>query len=578
MRLSPVFAAAGALLIVACTPAGSPDTSTAESSTTSTSAAATTTRPPPIANRIGIQTVAGLAEFYDTVTGERFVPRGTNYNMIELVDDPALGKLPLDVTLSNEHYDVARTEADLSMMENLGYNIVRIMPETCAATGCITGLTGGIRGEYIDNVVDFLNRAAAHGIYVWIASNTLPDVGSYINQAHSRDDAWFQSSNSEYLTEIGVVAYQRYFSDFVSALIDRGAPLEVIFSYSLRQEHSFDSASPPLSLESGTVTAANGSTYDLSDPAAKLQLVDEGLLHWIAEVGATIKALDPDSLISVGFFAPDEPNQFRGPDDPRLVRAVAALDSEADFLDFHVYPSPPIADLAAHVENYQMLGRDEKPIVMGEVAAFDWYPTVAAGAQALHDVQVESCAAGFDGWLIWTWDAPLQPEIWHAMSGSAEVAEALAPSLRPDPCLPGEFAFFEYELARDRPSRASRSLPDQPSSAAFDGGPSQWGAGADAPQWIEVELQTPNRVDAIRLVVAQYPAGQTTHEVWIRKAGGSLERLHVFSGSTQEPDVLEWIPDDPLVDVEVVRLVTTESPSWVAWREVHVVSAVKPAS
>src|SRR5688572_28847609 len=38
------------------------------------------TRTPAIqANRVAIRTLEGVAEFYDTATGERFVPRGVNY-------------------------------------------------------------------------------------------------------------------------------------------------------------------------------------------------------------------------------------------------------------------------------------------------------------------------------------------------------------------------------------------------------------------------------------------------------------------------------------------------------------------
>lgn len=69
--------------------------------------------------------------------------------------------------------------------------------------------------------------------------------------------------------------------------------------------------------------------------------------------------------------------------------------------------------LAQHVENFQMEGRDHIPIVMGEMAAFTWYDTEAAGAKAFRDLQVESCEAGFDGWLTWSWDIPAQPDIWH---------------------------------------------------------------------------------------------------------------------------------------------------------------------
>ncbi len=527
------------------------------------------------AHRIAVRTVGEVAEFYDTVTGDRFIPRGNNYNILREVDDALLGRLALDTTLSTGLYDTDRSERDLSRMEELGYNVVRIMPETCGATGCITGLSGGVRGDYIDNLVDFIRRAKSHGIYTWIASNTLPDVGRYIAMAHGSDNAEFSSANSEFLTSAGLAAYESYFSDMIAALIDRDAPFDYIFSYSLRQEHSFDSAAPPLSLATGTVVTANGLAYDMGNPDDRMRMVDEGLRHWITRTRDVIRELDPTALVSVGFFAPNEPNVFNT-GDTRLVRAPAALDSDLDFVDFHVYPTPPDALLAQHVENFQMEGRDDIPIVMGEMAAFTWYDSEAAGAKALHDLQVESCDAGFDGWLTWSWDIPAQPDIWHAAAGQGLVGEVLSPDARPDPCEAGVFEFFEYSLTERATATASRSLPDQPPEAAIDGGSPQWGSGADAPQYIEIALESPQTVDEIRLTVAQFPAGPTRHEIWVGQSRSPLVLVHTFTGSTAEHDVLVYSPDETLQQVDVVRIVTTASPSWVAWREINILSSRPP--
>src|SRR5512141_284341 len=42
-----------------------------------------------------------------------------------------------------------------------------------------------------------------------------------------------------------------------------------------------------------------------------------------------------------------------------------------------------------------------------------------------------------------------------------------------------------------------------------------WNATAFAPQSIEINLGSLNSIDEIRLYVAQSPAGNTTHEVWV---------------------------------------------------------------
>ena len=49
--------------------------------------------------------------------------------------------------------------------------------------------------------------------------------------------------------------------------------------------------------------------------------------------------------------------------------------------------------------------------------------------------QTDSCRSGFDGWLLWTWDAASeQPEWWNALDAGGAIADALSPALRPDPC------------------------------------------------------------------------------------------------------------------------------------------------
>lgn len=578
VRLVSAGTLAMLLLATACTtPAETTTTASSAPTTVSIESVGTTSTPPPevripTPHRIAIRTVDGVAEFYDVVTSERFVPRGNNYNILEETDDPVVGFAALDVTLSTDYYDTERIEADLSRMEAWGYNIVRIMPETCGVTGCVTGLNGGVRGEYVDNLVDFIARAKAHGIYTWIASNTLPDAGKYISAAHRADNSHFGSANTEFLHPAGIAAYREYFTDLISLMIERDAPFDYVFGYTLRQEHSFDSAAPPLSLHTGMVSTANGLSYDMGVPEDHLRIVDDGLRYWISQTREAILELDPTALVSVGFFAPNEPNKFRPDDDTRLVRAVAALDSDLDFVDFHVYPTPPDALLAHHVENYQMLGRADIPIVMGELAAFTWYTSEAAAAKALHDLQVESCDAGFDGWLVWSWDIPAQPDIWHATTGEGLVGEVLSPALRPDPCVPGSFEFFEYSVLAGATATASHSLPGEPPDGAIDGGSAQWGAGEGPPQYIEISLAEPSTVDEIRLTVSQYPAGATRHELWVKTTGGSLALVHVFEGDTSEGDILVFAPDSPLAGVEVMRVVTTESPSWVAWREIGVIN------
>ena len=54
----------------------------------------------------------------------------------------------------------------------------------------------------------------------------------------------------------------------------------------------------------------NGLTDDVGDPDDRMRMVDDGLRHWNTRTRDVIRGLDPTALVSVGFFAPNEPNVF----------------------------------------------------------------------------------------------------------------------------------------------------------------------------------------------------------------------------------------------------------------------------
>jgi len=67
------------------------------------------------------------------------------------------------------------------------------------------------------------------------------------------------------------------------------------------------------------------------------------------------------------------------------------------------------------------------------------------------------------------------------------------------------------------------------------------------------------------------PRGRRVHELWVRRAGGQFERVHVFDGVTADGDVLTFAPATPLADVEGVRVVTISlGDLFSAWREIEI--------
>lgn len=118
-------------------------------------------------------------------------------------------------------------------------------------------------------------------------------------------------------------------------------------------------------------------------------------------------------------------------------------------------------------------------------------------------------------------------------------------------------------------ARASASL--DPVANAFDGlEETSWISGADAPQWIELDLGEPELVATLRLLVDQSPDGFTVHEITAGAHDVPGMSITTLEGETQ---ISEWI-DVPINKVvQFIRITTTESPSWVAWGEIDVIAA-----
>jgi WD40 repeat protein len=126
-------------------------------------------------------------------------------------------------------------------------------------------------------------------------------------------------------------------------------------------------------------------------------------------------------------------------------------------------------------------------------------------------------------------------------------------------------------LARGRPVRSSRSLPDEPAEYVVDGEfVLFWGSGDYARQWVEIDLGSRKRVRRIELFAAQTPAGATTHVVLGRNRGGPWRTLATLRGQTFDGQVLVHAFAGNLRPVRWIRVTTVRSPSWVAWKEIRV--------
>jgi hypothetical protein len=120
---------------------------------------------------------------------------------------------------------------------------------------------------------------------------------------------------------------------------------------------------------------------------------------------------------------------------------------------------------------------------------------------------------------------------------------------------------------------ASSSTADSTPANVIDGDiESIWNAGAGPEQWIQIDTGSPRSLRAIRLAVSQYPEGETVHQIWVGADAVSMFQVHEFAGFTRDSDVLEFIADGPLENIRFIKIVTTQSSSWVAWREIEILA------
>jgi hypothetical protein len=372
------------------------------------------------------------------------------------------------------------------------------------------------------------------------------------------------------LTPEGIRANQLFFTRLVRDLLARKAPTDRILAYELRNELTFDSDLPPLSLDSGSVTTANGKTYDLASVPEKNRMLEEGLIYWIDRVRESVLQVDPTALIAVGFISPKGPHPTRVGENRISVVGEAIRRSQIDLVDIHVYPEAGGPTLAELAENFGIVGFSARPVIMGEFGALtDQYPSREAAMRKMVELQAASCGLGIDGWIFWAWQIEKNPDTYNLMDDGEFLNRVLAPVYRPDPCSESVSARIRKNRTEGAKVIASNTYAAEGPANAIDETTRPWNSGGVPPQWIELDLGTPDSVQMIRLVVSQYPAGETLHQIWVRGENEEYRLFKELRGRTKDRDVLA-IPTPGLTMIRYVKIVTLQSPSWVGWREVEV--------
>lgn len=515
---------------------------------------------------IQVDMINGQAKFVDRRTGEIFTPRGTNY--FNIVNSP-FGLQ--DRFFHASHFDMQVIRTNIQKLKSYGYNTIRIFLDTCNdGAGCIGNLNGqGLNMEYMRNVAALMLIAKEEDFFLILTSNDIPDQGGYSELSNQGASALIDGyRNSHYLTTPGVESAVLYWGDIMKALIDLDAEFSHVLAWSILNEQWFFNNAPPFSLNSGSVSTANGNTYSLSSKSEKIRMAEESTDYYISKVAEVIKQYDPDALVTMGIFSPNTPNLWR-PNDFKLSLASVTENRDLDFLDLHIYPGTSTMDKL--MENFQLASPASKPIIMGEVGAFvNDYNTVDQAQNALQHWIAMSCEYDFDGWLTWGFfRAPLAigDATWSLLDENERLLEELSPLKYPDPC--NTTWLGDENLALNKSVRVSSELNEEIGAYAVDGDlTTQWGSGDLPPQWIEVDLGSSRTISRVSLVVAQYPEGNTQHKILTKGQGGTFADLTQFSQPTDEGDRLEWSGSQG--NVRYLRIETTASPSWVSWKEIEV--------
>jgi len=408
----------------------------------------TTVVPALPASRIGITHKDGKAQFVHLATGTIFNPVGMNY--VPLRNDHAAFEAATRTT--EAFYDGLEAETVLRMLSSNGYNTVRVFFSGRSVAN--PGMSGdsdtqGLYIPYLDNLADFLKRAASNGIYVIInfSDMELPQNDYF------REKVAPKKGTENIFHEAGLVAFREMIASSVGYLKAKNPDLlNTILGISFNNEAYAKLTQWPFTA-TGLVTTANGKTYDMTVPADRLRCYEEGLAFYYEQLCDAVDSVDKKLLTCEGIFVAaavgrdhrlgpttlDPANLKKGFEwehgaglrmpPPLTLLTKAPL----DFVDVHLYPAGPLANFENEVED--LLGSSlfndavalglgsKKPVILGEFGAFkmhvaaDTKDGIVGGRKRWSAVRDLACGKfGFVGYLGWSLETFEQTDIHQALA------------------------------------------------------------------------------------------------------------------------------------------------------------------
>jgi hypothetical protein len=348
-------------------------------------------------------------------------------------------------------YDPFRSEILMRTLKSNGYNLVRVFLDTSGIYSInIRGLSGppdtqGISMEYMDNFINFLTLAQRYGIYV------MPCFGGngMLSNNYFKRMAKGATTQGILFSEDGIKAKQHYIELFLQYIKSKD-PLLInsLFALTMENEFAFRSDEAPFNQISGTYTFIDGTTYDMTNNDERRALANAAIQNYYAKMKEAVETNAPGLLVGEGTFSMgavgktyDNSKGIRaieGNEDLRFpMTAVELLETDIDFLDFHVYrwgAKGTGADVFHHfAENMKLLTPEakklmkSKPIIMGEFGSFNFEETTLDEAiifvKELNDAALEF---GFKGSAFWTIDTFVQTTLWNLMWEDGKMLKAFS--------------------------------------------------------------------------------------------------------------------------------------------------------
>ncbi len=382
--------------------------------------------------------------FVEAATRRPFVPRGFNYIRLRTFEKDGTKHLWHD-TLNPASYSPERTEAMFRDVEKRGFNVVRIFLDHMPGAGFVERAGDeGLSAPYMRNLLDFLERARSHHVYVIPCFCYLPDAARYRTGAPPDN---IRGGNQQYLHPEHADARARYMADVCEAIKKHDPDLlSAVLAYELENESHFMATEEPFSLTSGKVKWG-GKEYDAADPADLQRLADDGIVAAIAAAHRRVIRVDRQALVgasvftfqAVGRSGPGKLREDKTPDPRFPARPLAIARSKSAYVDVHFYPMKPDTldgDYRSieFAELREACRKAGKPMIVGEIGAFKFaYADLPSAAEAMRTSLDRLLRDGFSGFLYWTYDNMEQSDmLWDALAGKGEIMEALERAGRPD--------------------------------------------------------------------------------------------------------------------------------------------------